>query len=429
MANSRELTFERTELLMSDAQTEETAAESIEGELVDSGAMLATLSKAEIDIQISTAKQYPRSIKKFKQQAGELATLDAETAGSMFYTLPRGGKRIEGPSVRLAEIVGSSWGNLRYGARVIDIGTSFVTAQGMAFDMEKNLASTIEVRRRITNKNGQRYADDMITVTANAAMSIALRNAIFKVVPFALVKGIFEDAKKTSLGKGLTMEQRRDNAMRAFAKFGAKPEEVCQVVGRSGADDLTIEDLITLKGMETAIKDGDTTWKEVLQESRADRAERTRGPLPSDILKEEKKEAGSNGKEANPQQTQKDAEVGNKASPSPSPGTETTQGAGAQAESAVQPDPAPASQREPGDEPEDSFETEAEKAAAFAIETIGPERLKVLEGTAASAGLGPVEISDLLKEFEIGGFEQVTNQLFGPVLGKLAKLPPKRGKK
>lgn len=389
--------------------TEHVQAEEVEVE-VESSVVLATLSKAELDIQIATAKSYPRSVKKFKQQAGELATLDAATAGSMFYSLKRGGKAIEGPSVRLAEIVGSSWGNLRYGARVIDIGATFVTAQGMAFDMERNLASTIEVRRRITNREGQRFSEDMITVTANAAMSIALRNAIFKVVPFALVKSIYEDAKQASLGKGLTMEQRRENAMRAFAKFNAKPAEVCKVVGRAGPEDLTIEDLITLKGMETAIKEGDTTWKELLAESTKTAGGSAAGPKPSEILNEEKKGVSSP-----------------ETAPAPdNQGSSPPQASGSS--------PASASPtREPGDEsesaPESDFKTSEERAKAEGAETINPQRVGLLAQTAASAGLDEMGISEILKPFGFKSLDAVTNEKFSDVLGRFAKLPPKKGKK
>src|SRR4051812_48501652 len=74
-------------------------------------------TRAEVDIQISTAKRYPRSIRNFKQQALEMATFDEETAEGCFYSLPRGGKPIEGPSARLAEIVLSAWGNVRADAK------------------------------------------------------------------------------------------------------------------------------------------------------------------------------------------------------------------------------------------------------------------------------------------------------------------------
>jgi hypothetical protein len=62
----------------------------------------------------------------------------------MFYKLPRGGKKIEGPSVRMAEVVAYSWGNLRVDARIATGGAKTVTAVGTAFDLERNVA----VRRR-----------------------------------------------------------------------------------------------------------------------------------------------------------------------------------------------------------------------------------------------------------------------------------------
>mgnify|MGYP001559025338 CR=1 FL=1 len=230
------------------------------------GGTLSVLSRAEIDVQITTAKRYPRSVTAFKREAEEMATLDEETAGSMFYVLPRAGKNIEGPSVRLAEIVGSAWGNLRYEARVVDVGERHIAAQGTAFDLEKNIAARVEVRRRITDKRGKRYNDDMIGVTANAACSIALRQAIFKVVPFAYVKDIYEKAREVSVGKGLTMEQRRGRALEWFSKAGAKQADVLKLLARKGVEDITVDDLILLQGLKTAIQDNETTWDAIMEE-------------------------------------------------------------------------------------------------------------------------------------------------------------------
>ena len=240
--------------------------EPLEPEIVDGSHMLAAINRAEIDVQIATAKQYPRSIKTFKDKVRTLATIDEETAGSCFYALPREGKTIEGPSIRFAEIVGSSWTNLRYGARIVSIDEKHVTAQGACFDLENNVAATVEVKRRITNKYGKRYGDDMITVTSQAAMSIALRNAIFRVVPFALVKDIYEEARAASIGKGKTMAQRRQAAVDVFAKWGVGADKMCLIAGRPSLDDLDDEALIRLRGIVTAIREGDTTIDEVLRE-------------------------------------------------------------------------------------------------------------------------------------------------------------------
>lgn len=240
---------------------------------------IPALNRAEIDVQIATAKRYPRSIVTFKKQAMELATLDEETAGACFYALPRDGKRIEGPSIRMAEIIASTWGNLRVGARIVEINDRAVIAQGACFDLEKNLAATIEVSRRIVGKNGRRYSDDMVNTTAQAAMSIALRNAVFRVVPFAIVKDVYEAAKQISLGKGLTLEAMRTRCVESFAKLwpALTPEVLWTLAGKKGIDDVDTDALVALRGLYTALKDGETTLEEVLREV----DERANGKLPA----------------------------------------------------------------------------------------------------------------------------------------------------
>lgn len=246
---------------------------------------LAVMSREEMDVQIATAKRFPRSIVEFKRMAEEMATLDEETAASMFYVLPRAGKRIEGPSVRLAEIVGSAWGNVRYDGRVVEVQERYVIAQGTCLDLERNTGARVEVRRRITNKDGRRYDDDMIGVTANAAVSIALRQCIFKVVPFAYIKSIYEKSKEVAVGKGLTMEQRRNRAMEWFGKVGAKPEDLFKILERKGLEDLTVDDLIALQGMKNAIMEGETTWEKMWRDFNAESEapEEKKGPAMSKL--------------------------------------------------------------------------------------------------------------------------------------------------
>lgn len=237
-----------------------------EGRLVESdGGIASEIGRVEIDSQIATAKKYPRSLKEFKRQAMEMATLDEETAASMFYTLPRAGKKIQGPSIRMAEVVGSSYGNLRYGARIVSTDAAFITAQGACHDLEKNISITYEVRRRITNKSGQRFNDDMIQTTGNAAMSIALREAIFRVVPRSLFNSVYEQAKLTSIGKAKTMTEQRHAAFDWFKKAGATEPQLLAFLGRAGIDDVTTDDIITLRGLVTSIKEGEITIEDALR--------------------------------------------------------------------------------------------------------------------------------------------------------------------
>ena len=251
---------------------EEEAVESETLDLSMASTALSAVDKASIDMQIATAKQYPRVVSKSLKEAMSLATLDEETATSMFYALPRrmhGKKKvIEGPSARLAEIMAYSWGNLRVDADIVGEDRTHVTAMGTCFDLEKNVAVRVRVKRRITNANGQRFNDDMIGVTSNAAISIALRNCVFKVVPRSFVDRIFGEARKASIGKAGTMEQKRGKAMELFAKMGVEPAEIFAVLEVKDLDDLGEEELITLRGLYTAIRDGDTTIEQTFRPSK-----------------------------------------------------------------------------------------------------------------------------------------------------------------
>lgn len=220
------------------------------------------IAKSEIESQLDAAHKYPRSVRRFLQEASALATMSQEVAESCIYALPRGGKVISGPSVRLAEICASAYGNLHIGARVVDVGPDAVTSQGVAWDLEKNLRVSTEVRRRITRKNGARFDDDMIIVTGNAGASIALRNAVFRVIPKSYVQAVYEKAKLVAIGKGMPMAQRRDEVVGRLVKMGATEEAIYRVLEIPGREDINAEKLEILIGLGTAIKNGDKTVDE-----------------------------------------------------------------------------------------------------------------------------------------------------------------------
>lgn len=223
---------------------------------------LEVQERASIDSQVATAKRYPRSYSKVKQNMLSLVTLDVETAESCFYKLNRQGKNIEGPSIRLAEIAASCFGNIRYASRVVDNDGKTVTAQGFCHDTENNVLFTSEVKRRITGKDGRTYSEDMQVVTGNAACAIAARNALFKIVPFALIKPIYEAAKQTAVGDLKTLPDRRARMLKAFGALGVNQTQILAKLAKPGVEDIGLGDIETLIGLHTAIKEGDTTVDE-----------------------------------------------------------------------------------------------------------------------------------------------------------------------
>jgi hypothetical protein len=216
---------------------------------------LATITKSEIDAQLDAAHRFPRSIKQFLADAESMCTLSEEVAGSCMYSVPRAGKLITGPSVRLAEICASAYGNLQIATRILEPEETEAVAQGAAWDMQKNLRITIEARRRIVDKYGKRYSADMIATTGAAAASVALRNAIFKVVPRAYVDTLYERARAVAVGKAETLPARRDKLFSWISKKGITTERVLARLGRAAVEDVGLEDLEKVVGLITAIKE------------------------------------------------------------------------------------------------------------------------------------------------------------------------------
>ena len=116
-------------------------------ELIRAPNALEQVSRAEIDIQISTAKRFPRDEVAVPHKIEKTALRSRESAQEMFYALTRGkgdkAKPILGPSVRFAEIVATKWGNLRIQTRVMDVGDKDVTVCAIAHDLETNVAVSI----------------------------------------------------------------------------------------------------------------------------------------------------------------------------------------------------------------------------------------------------------------------------------------------
>ena len=65
-------------------------------------------------------------------------------------------RKYPGRLFHLARFLASEYGNLRVDAKIVEIGDFMVTAQAVAFDLERNYAIRTEVKRRITDRKGQK---------------------------------------------------------------------------------------------------------------------------------------------------------------------------------------------------------------------------------------------------------------------------------
>ncbi|MCR6656645.1 MAG: hypothetical protein NVV63_12725 [Opitutus sp.] len=244
------------------------AAETAQLEVLASESLVA-VTRAEVDVQISTAHRFPRSLATFKKDVLDAVTLDAETAESCVYYRPVGKKKndqgqweeqfAEGPSIRMAEIVAASYGNIRAGTRTIEKNERFVKVQGACHDLQKNVYAAIEVTEATTKKDGTPYDERMRVVIEKATHAKAYRDAVFKVVPRAFLKSAIEEAKRVAAGEGATLAQRREKAAQWLQSIKVPEARAFAVLGVKGWDDVGVEKLQVLIGLRTAIKDGEVS--------------------------------------------------------------------------------------------------------------------------------------------------------------------------
>ena len=237
------------------------------------------VERANVDSQVATAKQYPRDLTRCINNSIVMATMDYETAQSCGYALPRGGKPITGPSVHLAKLLVSNYGNIRAEAKICKITDKRVISRGTCWDLENNVATAFEVGRSIVGKNGKRFSDDMITVTGNAASSIAYRNAVFSVIPRSITNKVYQASQHFITGDLSDEEKlvaRRKKCIDFFKdEYGITENEVVMLCGKQTVNQIKADQIALLLGITQSLKDGDTTVEELMKPYRSEENKKT----------------------------------------------------------------------------------------------------------------------------------------------------------
>ena len=233
---------------------------------------LESLERASIDVQVSTAHRFPRSLEKFRERALSMVSIDEETAESCIYRRPVGKKKnekgqwveeyAEGASIRMAEIVAACYGNLRVASRIIEQTDRHVKCEGVAHDLESNYAGKSEAFEPTVKQSGEPYSEGMRAVVAKACLAKVYRDAVFKVVPRALCKVMYQKAMEVATGTTRPIEQRRAKVKAWLNSIRVDDTRVFAALGINGWSEVGNEQLLILTGLKTAIADKDTTVEE-----------------------------------------------------------------------------------------------------------------------------------------------------------------------
>lgn len=176
------------------------------------------------------------------------------------YAYPRGGQKVSGPSIRLAEELARCWGNIDYGIRELSRQEGNSEMEAYAWDVETNTYSSQKFTvRHIRDKRGggQALTDerDIYEITANMG-GRRLRARLLAILPPDLVDAAVQQCRNTLAGSSQEpVADRVRRMVEAFGRFGVKATHLSAHLGKS-LDDCLPEDIANLQAVYNSIKNG-----------------------------------------------------------------------------------------------------------------------------------------------------------------------------
>ncbi|OMF50835.1 hypothetical protein [Paenibacillus peoriae] len=222
--------------------------------------MAVTRQTEEVKAAIFMAKQFPRD-----QQASfnriMLSCQRKKLAEEAEYEYPKGGSKVSGPSIRLAEVLAQSWGNIDYGLIELEQRNGESKAMAYAWDIETNtrrqIVFTVKHERKAGSATKQlTEARDVYEVVANMG-SRRMRACILGVIPGDIVDAALAECRKTLVNS--YTEPLADRVRKAFQqfqeKYGVNKEMIEKCIG-CAQDAFTENDYLRIGNIWKSLRDG-----------------------------------------------------------------------------------------------------------------------------------------------------------------------------
>jgi hypothetical protein len=252
---------------------EETALETAterSGEV--QSAALSAAAMREIEVRVMLAKRFPRDEERCYQRL-MTAMKFPKMADAASYKLPwlkdDSGKLVSGPSVHLARLAASIYGNMASGNTVVASDDQADTVRGFAWDLESNYLrfEDVQVQRYIPRKKGN--ATELVLANQDQRMRNAAnyggrkeRNCILRMIRRDIIEDALEAAEGTKLAK---IKKNPDAALKKIIKaFGELSITVEQLQAHLGhkISESSAEEIAGLREIFVAIRDGEARWSD-----------------------------------------------------------------------------------------------------------------------------------------------------------------------
>jgi hypothetical protein len=238
----------------------------------DVGAALATRQAQEVQAAVVMAKRFPRDWVEVERKLIQ-SCKRPKLAEIAIYEYPRGGTKVTGPSIRLAEAAAQAMGNIDFGWTEIQRLDDESICTAYAWDIENNIRRTTTFsvpHYRDTKQGKKKLTDDrdIYEMCANQA-SRRMRGCILQVVPGDLVDLALSECEKTLQANLGTVQEQAAKWGKLFEKeYAVKPESIVKYLG-SRPETWTQNDIFRLRKLYNALQDNMTTVEEAFPEMAA----------------------------------------------------------------------------------------------------------------------------------------------------------------
>jgi len=253
-----------------------------------STAAFAAQQRALIEARYIMAMQRPRDMDQVRERMLKDARRPSFAAVARYHKPV--GKGVEGPSIRFVEAALRNMGNLitetatifdDEGKRIVRVSVTDFEAN-VIYSQDVTVTKTVErkqlkqgdvpISSRLNSYGQMTYllpgTDDDVLNKQNALISKAVRTLGLRVIPGDLV----DEAMRLVLSTQRNEDARDPDAAKraildSFASIGVTAAGIRDWLGHDAAA-LTPKELTDLRAIYSAIRDGETTWKSVMDEKR-----------------------------------------------------------------------------------------------------------------------------------------------------------------
>lgn len=250
---------------------EMTAGRSVTAEMVTSR------QTQEVQGQIVMAKKFPRDYVASRNRIMQ-ACQRKGLAEKAMYEYPRGGTKVSGPSIRLAEALAQNWGNISFGIVELEQRPGESQVMAYAWDLETNtrqekIFSVPHIRS--TKKGNIPLTDprDIYEMVANQGAR-RLRACILGIIPGDVVEDAVDQCSRTLIEgeKKPLADVIKEVSLYFQRDFNVSVEVLEKFIGCK-AEAFSMNDCIRLRKTYNSIKDGMAKREEIFELPGVDKKE------------------------------------------------------------------------------------------------------------------------------------------------------------